>query len=150
LARKQPQSTGFTLVEMMVVLVIIGLASAAVVLAIPDPRGRVTDEAERLAARAAAVRDDAIVQGRAMSVVIDASGYRVERRTQGRWQVAGDRIFTPVAWQPGTTVTVGADDRIRATFDSTGAAEPVALLLSRDGAATRVTVGGDGTVRVGN
>jgi hypothetical protein len=40
----------------------IGLASAAVVLAIPDPRGQVTQEAERFAARALAVRDDAILQ----------------------------------------------------------------------------------------
>jgi len=141
---------GFTLIEMMVVIVIIGLASAAVVLAMPDPRGRVVDEAERFAARAAAVRDDAIVQGRDMSLLVDATGYRVERRTQGRWQVAGDRIFTPVAWGAGTVVAVGSEGKLRATFDSTGAAEPVALVLSRDSATTRVTVAGDGSVRVGN
>lgn len=34
---------GFTLVELLVTLVILGLASAAVVLAMPDPRGELRD-----------------------------------------------------------------------------------------------------------
>ena len=41
---------GFTLVELMVVLTVIGLASAAAVLAMPDPRGRLVDEGARFAA----------------------------------------------------------------------------------------------------
>ena len=60
---------GFTLIELMVVIVIIALTSAAVIFAIPDPRGRVIDEAERFAARTLAARDDAIVQSRDTRVV---------------------------------------------------------------------------------
>ena len=59
---------GFTLIELMVVITIIALASAVVVFAIPDPRGRVVDEAERFAARVLAARDDAVVQGRDVRV----------------------------------------------------------------------------------
>ncbi|MDB5704285.1 MAG: ral secretion pathway protein GspH, partial [Sphingomonas bacterium] len=40
---------GFTLVELMIVITIIGLASAAVVWALPDPRGRLRDEATHFA-----------------------------------------------------------------------------------------------------
>ncbi|OYW84466.1 MAG: hypothetical protein B7Z20_10765, partial [Sphingobium sp. 32-64-5] len=36
---KRSAQQGFTLVELMVVIAIIGFASAAVMLAIPDPRG---------------------------------------------------------------------------------------------------------------
>ncbi|MGO1305718.1 MAG: type IV pilin protein, partial [Sphingomonas parapaucimobilis] len=38
-------ANGFTLVELMIVITVIGLASAVAVLSLPDRRGRVTDEA---------------------------------------------------------------------------------------------------------
>jgi type II secretion system protein H len=133
---------GFTLVELMVVLVIIGLASAAVVMAIPDPRGRVRDEAERFAARAAAVRDDAIVQARTMRLRIDGNGYAAERFAHGRWQGAGSRV----EWTPGTGVTA---PQPLIDFDATGTiASPTAVELSRDGAIVRVDFPGDGAVHV--
>ena len=42
---------GFTLVELMVVIFIIGIASAAVVMTVRSPERNVRDEAERFAAR---------------------------------------------------------------------------------------------------
>jgi general secretion pathway protein H len=130
----------------MVVLVIIGLASAAVVLSIPDPRGKVTDEAERFAARALAVRDDAIVQGRTMALRIDGSGYAVERRARGQWQPVGDRVFKLVSWTSGTGVTSPSS---RIAFDSTGAvADPLTVELSRDGVTVRIEIPGDGAAHV--
>ncbi len=66
---------GFTLIELMVVLTIIGFISAAVVIAIPDPRGRIVDDADRFAARVAAARDEAVVTARPMGVWVSASGY---------------------------------------------------------------------------
>ena len=58
------EAKGFTLVELMVVITVIALASAAAVLAMPDPRGRVFDEAARFATRAKAARDVAVWRGR--------------------------------------------------------------------------------------
>ncbi len=137
---------GFTLIELMVVLVIIGLASAAVVLAIPDPKGRVVGEAERFAARALAVRDDAIVQGRTLAIFINTNGYAVERRAHGRWQAASDRVFAPVDWTAGTLVTSPTS---RISFDSTGAVgDPLIVELSRGGERARIDITGDGTARV--
>lgn len=142
---------GFTLVELMVVVAIVGLASAAVVVALPDPRGRVVDEAARFAARALAARDDAVVEGRAMSVRIDATGYVIERRRRGRWETAAGRAFSPVRWASGTSVALGDDGLLRATFDPTGAASaPVTVDLARGDARVRVGIGGDGGIRVGN
>jgi len=140
---------GFTLIELMVVITIIGIASAAVVLAIPDPRGSVRAEGERFAARAYAARDGAIVEARDTSLYVTAQGYGFERRVAGRWQPAGDSRSSQVAWQPGTNVALGVEGKLRASFDSTGAASaPVRVQLARDGAVVTVAIAGDGDIRV--
>ena len=128
----------------MVVLVILGLASAAVVLAMPDPGGSVQAEAERFAARAKAARDSAIVESRPVALQIDVGGYAVARRSGGEW-VPGDRH----EWAEGTQAEASgvADGRIR--FDSTGLAEPLLLTLHRGGRQVAVEVGQDGEVHVG-
>ena len=138
---------GFTLVELLVTLVIIGLAGAAVMLAIPDPQGSVREEGERLAVRLAAARDAAIVGGRDMSIRLDAGGYDFETRRGGAWAPAEGRAFRPRRWPEGTTVeTEPATSRI--SFDPTGLATPAVVRLRRDGAAARVTVEAAGAVRI--
>lgn len=145
----RPGERGFTLIELMVVIVIIGLASTAVVLAIPDPGGRVRDEAERLAARTLAVRDAAIIEGRSTRMVIDAIGYTAERRSQGRWQAYSGKGFGTVTFPAGVLATTGETGRVIVTFDATGAvAEPAAIDLSRDAVRVRIDIPANGAVRV--
>jgi len=65
--RKQPQSLGFTLVELMVVLVIIAVSAALVTLALPNSDGTLlAREAERLAA----LLESARAQSRAAGVPV--------------------------------------------------------------------------------
>ncbi len=140
---------GFTLIELMVVLVILGITSAAVVLAIPDPGGRVRDEGERLAARALAVRDDAILGGRSTRIVVEAGGYSAERRTQGRWQPYVGKGFGIVAFPAGVTAATAETGKVIVTFDTTGAvAEPAAIDLSKDAVVVRIDIPANGAVRV--
>jgi general secretion pathway protein H len=140
---------GFTLIEMMVVLVILGLASAAVVMAIPAPGGRVRDEGEKLAARALAVRDDAILGGRSTRMVIDAGGYTAERRAQGRWQPYGGKGFGVVTFPSGVAAATGEAGRVIVTFDATGAvAEPAVVDLVKDTVTVRIDIPANGAVRV--
>lgn len=138
---------GFTLVELLVTLVIIGLASAAVVMAIPDPRGSLRDDGERLAARLAAARDAAIVGGRDMGVTLERTGYRFETRRGGKWLPADARAFSAQRWPDGATVTAEPTTK-RIVFDVTGLATPIVLRLARDGVAMRVTVEAAGGVRI--
>lgn len=141
--------TGFTLIEMMVVLVILGLASAAVVMAIPPSGGRVRDEGERLAARILAVRDDAILAGRSTRMVIERNGYIAERRTQGRWQSYGGKGFGEVAFPAGIAAATGDTGRVIVTFDATGGvAEPATIDIAKDAVAVRIDIPANGTVRV--
>lgn len=126
------------MVELMVVIVIIGLAASVVVLAMPDPGGGVATEAERFAARAKAARDMAIVEARPTMLSVDRGGYQVSRRVRGEWR-PGERY----EWTAGTRAAGGAT-----RFDSTGLAQPATLVLARGGREARVEIRGDGTVHV--
>lgn len=139
------KSGGFTLVELLVVLTILGLFSAAVVVAIPDPRGSLVAEAERFVARAKAAQDKAVIEGRAVSLRLDRTGYVFERRSEGAWAPLPDEAFAAQQWKSGTIVR---PDTARATFDAVGMAEPLQLALSRDGEEVRVDIAQDGTIDV--
>ena len=134
---------GFTLVELMVVLVILGLAATAVVLAMPEQGGSLQAEAERFAARAKAARDSAIVEARPVALTIDAGGYAFARRSGGEWH-AGQRH----AWAEGTEAQAAGESASGTRFDSTGLAEPLMLTLRRGERVVAVRIGGDGNVHV--
>ena len=139
---------GFTLVELMVTLVILGLASTAVVMAIPDGSSVLREESERLAARLGAARDAAIVGGRDMAVRVDSAGYGFEQRRGGTWLPAGGAAFAPRRWPEGMAFIPGPNTPSRIVFDVTGLATPAVVQLQRDGQAWRVTVEAAGKVRI--
>lgn len=142
---------GFTLIELMLVIAIIGIATAAVVLTMPASGGRVRAEAEAFAARAIAARDDAIVQSRDTSIWVTPIGYGASRRQRGAWQPMGGRAFQPANWKPGTTALVDTTGTQRAVFDTTGAVTtPVIFTLVRNADRATVTISGDGAIRVGS
>lgn len=140
---------GFTLVELMVVVTIIALAAAAAVWAMPDPQGRVADEAARFATRARAAHDEAIVTARPVSVWVTSGGYGFDARVGGAWQPLGERTLRIERWQEGTRVRLSEAGRVRVTFDPTGLADrPLDLRLERRGAAASVRIEADGSARV--
>ncbi|MGQ0559148.1 MAG: GspH/FimT family pseudopilin [Sphingosinicella sp.] len=139
----QTSEQGFTLVELMVVIVIIGLAATAVVLMVPDPGGGVATEAERFAARAHMARQSAITESRPFALALDATGYRIERRAGGEWQELARQ-----QWSEGTRPDLVPGVLSRARFDSTGLAEPFRLVLRRSDGFASVEIAHNGSIRV--
>ncbi|WP_374147065.1 GspH/FimT family pseudopilin [Sphingomonas sp. 28-63-12] len=143
---------GFTLIELMVVVTIIALASASVVLVMPDPRGRLRDDAERFAARARAAHDSAIVEGRSVSVWVSREGYGFDRRSAGAWQPISEKPLRVSRWAADVRpVIVSPAGRDRVIFDSTGLANtPFDVQLRRGGdASATIRIGADGAVSIG-
>ena len=140
---------GFTLIELMVVVTIIGLASAAVVFALPDPRGRLADEAARFAARASAARDLAVVGAKPISVWVSEGGYGFDERVDGDWVAMAEKPLRVTQWGKGTHAVPANGSRDRVLFDSVGSTDrPLDVTLERDAERLTVHIGSDGKVRV--
>ncbi len=134
---------GFTLVELMVVIAIIGVAAGAVVLSMPDPRPTLAVEAERFAARLTLAREEAVMTNRPVALHADAAGYGFESFDGAVWTPLNG-VLASTAWGEGAAVAGTA----RVEFDPTGGADAASVRLEREGRSFTVAVDGAGEVTI--
>src|SRR3546814_12664913 len=100
----------------------------------PDARGRVIDDADRVAARVAAARDEAVITARPMGVWVSPSGNGFLRREAGHWIEMEIKPFITTDWKQGTRALVGREGRQQLGFDSTGLrTDPLTVARTREG-----------------
>lgn len=138
---------GFTLVELLMTMAILGLAATAVVIAAPDPRPSLGEEADTFAARLVKAREESLLTNRPVAMEATAEGYGVSTFDGRQWTALSEGPFQPGQWQETTGVEL-ADDGVRIVFDPTGVAEPATVTLFRDAARIAVTVDAAGEVRI--
>jgi len=134
---------GFTLVELLVVITVIGVAATAVVLSAPDPRPSVVVEGERLAARLVTARDEAILGNRSVAVMIDAQGYRFHSLDGAEWHPLNGSLKASL-WPEGISVT----ETLRVVFDPTGASEPAEVRLVKNNRVMTLNIDGAGEISI--
>jgi general secretion pathway protein H len=140
---------GFTLTEILVVMVILGLLTTAVLMAAPSMRVSLADEAERFAAKMVRARDEAVLSNRTIEMRVTPKGYEFDVARRGGRQKLIDEPFGLSTWSEDTSVAIkAADGRARVTFDPTGITTPATIDLSRADVRVRVIVDGAGNVSV--
>ena len=91
------RQSGFTLLEIMLVLLLIGVALAVVIptLEAPDSASRLRNDAERFAALVRAGHEEALLRGRDMGISLSRNGYEFMVWQENQWQtLERDRILT--------------------------------------------------------
>ena len=129
---------GFTLVEIMVVLVIIGITLGMVSLnAMPSPRQNLEGEARRIALLLQLARDEAIVRNRLVAFEADPEQYRFLVRNETRWDpVTEDDLLRERAFKGGPVALrieppgAGAGVPMRITFGREPVDKPFVLTMS--------------------
>ena len=136
------QARGFTLVELMVVMVIIGITLGMVSLnALPSPRQHLQDEAKRLALLLQLARDEAIVRNRLVAFEAGTDSYRfIVRNDQNSWdQVVNDDLLrqrefknapvTVLLDPPSAGSGAGSGNPVRITFGREPVDKPFVMTL---------------------
>ena len=107
--RRHPRGAagGFTLVEILIVVVVIAITVALVTVRFQSDTGRaLEDDARRLALLLEQARTDAATGGESLSWTADGEGYRFWRKdAAGRWQALEDEALRPRRLHPGGRVT---------------------------------------------
>ncbi len=143
------QSAGFTLVELLAVLAVIGMAGAAVALTLPADSGVLDREAARFGARLVHAQEEAILGTRAIEVTATGAGYGFTRQDFDRWQPLDERPFANVLWPEGTTARLPrGQEQVTFHFDPTGGASEQSLTLVRGETVRRVAVDPAGEVSI--
>jgi len=138
---------GFTLIELMVVLVIIGVMLGAVGLSIRSADRSLQFEAERLAQLLSLAREEAQVRGAPIRLDADEQGFRFMIRRDRQWQpILDDRDLRERAWEGPTTLRIERPDGQEGIeFGREQVDAPFVLHLTRDKAAAAIAANGLGS-----
>jgi general secretion pathway protein H len=152
--RRARQQAGFTLLEMLVVLVIAGLlVSLASVAMTRNPRTDLNEEAQRLALLFESAGDEAQVRARPIAWQPYDGGFRFDMRTDDGWRPLRDDLLGPRRWEGGvTSVTIdypGSDVHpSRVVFGTESIDAPVQVTLFSAGGSARIVGMGNGRYEV--
>ncbi len=136
---------GFTLVEVMVVVTIVGLAAGFVVLAVPDIRPSLSHEAGQLAAHLNEARQEAVLTNRTIEARLSAAGYDFDVAAAGGRTPLAAGPLSGRRWAQETRL---APVPLRISFDPTGQAQPVEVDLARGERRIAVSVDAAGNVAI--
>jgi len=141
---------GFTLIEILVVLVIVGIAVALVsVNFATPPERRLREAGERLLMAMQAAQIDALTTGKSLAWKSDGAGYAFFRRADDRtWSVTlSGEPFAPAPFGYSTSLALveinqrGVEPGTPLVFSASGTGEPFRVVLEATG--EQLVIAGD-------
>jgi len=135
--KRQPRNAGFTLIEIMVVMLIIGIIMGMAALSINLNQSNILEtEIKRMRALTVMATEEVIIQGEEMAVEIHSNGYQFLRllQSQDQWQwqpVNEDKLFRARCFPEGIELKLELEGE-PAILDRMSCAKNVAD-LSADG-----------------
>ncbi len=149
---------GFTLIEALMALLIVGLLAGAVALSAPAPDARARSAAQTLAARMTLAGDESVMRNRTVGLMMTDAGYGFATLEAEGWQpVDGPTPLSFRVWPAGvsgrvvqTSGIAGGVDRgdILARFDVMGAATPLRVRVDGGAGAWIVALDAGGGAHV--
>ena len=109
---KMRQSRGFTLLEMMIVVVLMGLMAVAVIPSISTdgPQKKLEEQAKKFIAITELLTDETVLSGQFLGVVVDPDGYHFVVYKDDKWQpMTSDRLETEHKMDDGISLEVIVD-----------------------------------------
>lgn len=90
------RARGFTLLEVLVVVVIMAIVAGLAVMAVQDdPEARIRTEAERFSALLRLASQEAVLQSRELAIELNRSGYHFLVFGDDGWRPADDDVLRP-------------------------------------------------------
>jgi general secretion pathway protein H len=124
---------GFTLIEVMVVLVLISIIVSFAVLSVDTGPEELRREGSRLASLLELASEEAVMNGREYRLILTRRGYSFEQLREGEWLAVEDEILRPRELPAFMTLSFILENEPLPLPESTGDDQkkpPVILLLS--------------------
>ena len=145
------RTQGFTLLELLIVLVILGITISFTVLSfgLKNPQDDLKEQGQRLAALMQLASEESILLGQELALEIDNAGYSFLNLKNDRWlEINNDQIFRARILPEHMSVELsveGSDDKLgeRIYFFSSGEASPFKLRLYSKDTESSYSVNGD-------
>lgn len=103
---------GFTLMEVMLVILLMGLSAAAVTMSIGNsgPQQALEKTAQQFMAATELVLDETVLSGYFVGIVVEKNSYRFVYYKDGKWSpLEKDRILSEKQMEPGVTLNLVLD-----------------------------------------
>lgn len=100
LYRLKPATLGFTLIEILVVMVIIGVLATMALLSVGSREPSTSLEARRLAELLRLATEEAVLQGQEWGLHLTDEGYEFMVLNGATWQTTTDEMFRPRQFPP--------------------------------------------------
>ena len=119
MGRRITKEAGFTLVEILSVLVVIGLMSSVVILSMPQPKSELDKQAQRLSVELNALAQDGLISGSVTAAGFSKDGYALYTFENSEWT---ERVSAE--WQDSYRMTL---TRASAKLELPKKADPIIL-----------------------